>query len=184
MGGTPELPKGGSHGSAGNAGIPGLDPNIAFVWKETVPGAGGCRAAKFTGTFTCRVETLLSNEPLEGSLLLVLNGSTESQVLAIGSGQLMAFDFDPAMRLVLQASVSGGLDCGRKALTADVQPTQAELMPIERQLAWLLTSSQPTASGTLRGTFDPDEQVIQGDLSLVFDPTPRCNGTFVVRASP
>lgn len=160
---------------------PTLNPFADFGWTETIPGAGSCQAGTFNGNFTCTVDAL-TTEPLEGSLSLKLKGATEAQLLSVGGGQLIAWDEN--MKLIVTAPVTGTLDCNTQVLTSYVQPTPSEVMPIERELAWLNLSSQPVVTGMLKGSLDPRQQTISGDFTLLFDQSPKCVGTFTVRLSP
>jgi hypothetical protein len=178
---------GGSNADSGTPGSdaaqdPTLNPFANFGWTETIPGAGSCQAGTFNGNFSCKIDALLSMEPLEGSLSLKLKGSTEAQLLSIGGGQLIAWDQN--MKLIVTAPVTGTLDCNSQVLTSYVQPTPSEVMPADRQIAWLNLSAQPVVSGMLKGNLDPRQQTITGDFTLLFDQSPKCVGTFTVRLSP
>jgi hypothetical protein len=162
---------------------PHLNPAITFDWTETIPGAGSCQAGKFTGNFSCDVDSILLPERFEGSITLVLKGSSEAQSLTIDAGQLLAFD-ENTKPVVSATHIVGTLNCVTQALSADVLPTKSEVMPAERQVAWLNAAQQPSTSGTLKGSLDPSAQTLQGDLQLLFDPSPTCTGTFSVRAAP
>ena len=161
---------------------PVLNPFADFGWTETIPGAGSCQAGTFNGNFMCKIDAILSNEPLEGSLSLKLKGATEAQLLSVGGGQLIAWDQN--MKLIVTAPVTGTLDCNTQVLTSYVQPTPSEVMPADRQIAWLNLSSQPVVSGMLKGNLDPTQQTISGAFTLLFDQSPHCVGTFTVRLSP
>jgi hypothetical protein len=162
---------------------PHLNPAIVFDWTETIPGAGSCQAGKFTGNFSCAVDSILLPERFEGSITLVLKGSSEAQSLTIDAGQLLAFD-ENTKPVVSATHIVGTLNCVTQALSADVLPTKSEVMPAERQVAWLNAAQQPNTSGTLKGSLDPSAQTLQGDLELLFEPAPTCTGTFSVRAAP
>jgi hypothetical protein len=161
---------------------PALNPFADFGWTQTIPGAGSCQAGTFNGNFSCTIDAVLSNETLEGSLSLRLKGATEAQLLSVGGGQLISWDEN--MKLIVTAPVTGTLDCNTQGLTSYVQPTPSEVMPVDRQLTWLNLSSQPVVTGMLKGTLDPLQQSISGPITLLFDQSPHCKGTFIVRLSP
>lgn len=173
--------------AAGSAAQPGTDlnPSVNFDWPTTIPGAGLCRPKEFTGAFSCKISTIFVNEMLEGSILLVLAGSSESQQLTVPRGQVLVFDED--MSGVLTANVSSGsLDCSQQLLNVTAGPAQTEILTIDRQLAWLVSKPQPQVTVTLVGSLDRNGQIIQGDIDLAFeDPSDTtCSGTFSVQAGP
>jgi hypothetical protein len=161
---------------------PALNSSVTFAWTESIPGAGACRAAMFTGRFDCMVATLLGRpDKVTGLINLVLHGSSEAQSLNIDGGQISAWD--EAMNRIVLATVSGGLDCGSQRLDATIDSTPSDPWPIERQLNWANLNPQLVARGMLVGSLDPDIQEIAGNLELVFDPGgTRCVGMFSAKA--
>jgi hypothetical protein len=154
---------------------------VSFDWTESIPGAGACKAAKFTGRFYCEVPLVSGEtESLNGSLSLVLQGSTESQSLTIAGGGISVYDVN--MNRLLIASVSGGLNCTTQRLEAVVDPTPSAPMPVDRQFSWFNPVVQPTTTGMLDGSLDPDLQEVNGTLELLFEPNARCSGRFGVKA--
>jgi hypothetical protein len=159
-GGSPETTK----PDAGILGTgPHLDPNARFDWTETAPGHGTCGPATFAGNFSCEMSPALLAAHVEGSLLLNLDGRSESQLLGITAGELTAFD--DGMEQFLSAAVGGELNCATRALTAAVQPTKT------------------TVTGNLHGFFDPRALTITGDVTLEFEAQTTCKGTYSVRAT-
>jgi len=180
---TASVPQAGVSGVDSSAeSNPSRGANVTFNWSESIPGAGACRAAWFNGTFSCEVEALLDAadpEILIGSIVFHLGGSSEAQTLTVENGQISAYD--ESSNNVFIAGVTGSLDCSTQHLECSVDPTPTNPMPIERQLRWLNPDVQPHVTGTLKGSLNPDLQEISGDLELVFEPSPRCVGTFQVR---
>lgn len=177
------IPKGGAE--AGEQTNPGLRPppnsSVTFDWMESIPGAGACQAAMFTGRFYCMVATIIGKpDQLNGSINLVLRGSSESQTLNIDGGNISVYD--ESMNNVVITTVSGGLECGTQRLKAMVDPKPTEAMPVERQLSWLNPNVNPVTTGTLTGSLDPQLQEIGGDMELDFEGGTRCVGEFKIKA--
>jgi hypothetical protein len=177
-------------GSARNAGTTGgaagsssahLDPNVTFDWTETAPGRGSCAGQTFVGNFTCVVSPVLFSPNVEGSLMLAFGGSLENQPLALTDGQLVAFDDSNAA--LLMAPLTGKLDCGSRIAMLELTPTMTDVLPLTRQIGWVLPMSQPMIAGTLHGNFDASALTINGDVALTFaDTQTKCLGTFSVQA--
>jgi hypothetical protein len=175
----------GAAGGAAGSSSAHLDPNVTFDWTETAPGRGSCVGQTFIGQFTCEVSpVLLSLSPtVEGSLSLTFGGTLESQPLNVSAGQLSAFDDSGTGMAFLTAPVTGRLDCSTRIVTLDVTPTMTEVLPIARQVVWILPMAQPLVGGTLHGNFNASMQTINGDVSLAFaDTQTKCLGTFAVQA--
>jgi hypothetical protein len=197
VGAGPTSGTGGAAGAAGRASAAGrgepvdagidIDEDATFIWTETPPGGNGtCEAGTFVGSFSCDIPSFLSTievQRVEGSLLLTFDGDPgEAQVLVMHEGQLQAFD-ESTRSSFLTAPVTGMLSCSTRVMNADVQPTQSEVIPIERQVAWgLPLMAQTTVSGVMRGNFDPRHLTIEGDLTLMLETVP-CTGTFNVQAT-
>jgi hypothetical protein len=178
-GGTGGSDAGPGSGVAGTA--PGLDPSSVFEWTGTPPSADSCKPSNFNGKFNCELSTKIFSK-IEGSLKLTFVGASEAQMLTSSDGELTAFDESSAM--VLVAPVDGTLDCTTHEVVGEVQRTQTEVLPLDRQLVWVVLTEQPFTTGMLRGTFDPRAQTINGDLTLMLEPSTVCVGTFSLRASP
>jgi hypothetical protein len=160
-----------------------LDPNVTFDWTETAPGRGSCVAQTFIGNFTCDISPVVLSPTVEGSLLLTFGGTLESQPLNVNPGQLSAFDDSGNGMPFLTAPVTGRLDCSTRIVTLDVTQTMTEVLPIARQLVWILPMAQPMVNGTLHGNFNASMQTINGDVALAFaDTQTKCLGTFAVQA--
>jgi hypothetical protein len=166
---------GGSSGSA----VSKVPP---FRWTETIPGAGACQAATFMGQFECSVMGLAVENRFAGTITLVLKGSSESQFFNVDRGQILVFDED--MKLVLSTEMTGILDCSTQQLIAALVPRASAMMPFERVAGWLSVNQTPTVSGSLKGPLDPNLQTIRGDLTLTFEPMPKCPGTFSLQGTP
>jgi hypothetical protein len=165
----------------GKGARPKPNSTINFNWTESIPGAGGCQPAMFTGRFFCQVATLTGvPDQLNGVINVVLHGSSETQTLNIDGGQITVYD-DNMVRIVI-APVSGGLECGNQRLKASIDATPTDAMPVERQISWVNLNVQPITTGTLTGSLDPDLQQITGDLEINFAPTTRCVGEFSIKA--
>lgn len=164
---------------------PPLDPKIHFDWTETAPHRGPCGPGKFTGIFSCEVSSplfVLLYTHVEGSLELTFEGSSEAPRLTITMGALRASD--NTAREFLNATVVGDLNCGTRVVDAELLRTVTAVLPLERQLFWLLPFQQPSTTGWLRGNLDPLGKVINGDLSLMFETQTYCDGTFAVTTGP
>lgn len=168
--------------SAGAGGTRQLPSTPPFKWTETIPGAGACQAAMFTGQFSCTVDSLSGPETFTGTIFLTLKGSSETQLLSVERGQINVVDDD--MKLVVSTDMTGLLDCNTQQLVAALVPKSSEMMPLNRMLNWLSPNATPTVSGMLKGPLDPNRQSIQGDIQLLFDPMPKCPGTFSLQGSP
>jgi len=165
---------------------PPLDPTVHFDWTETAPNRGPCGSASFTGHFSCEVASnvflVLLYTHVEGSLQLNITGSSEAQVLRLASGELRATD-DTAHEFLVAPINGGGLDCSTRVLEAAVPTTLTAVLPLERQLSWLLPVPQANTSGWLRGNLDPRGAVINGDISLAMEDKDSCVGTFTLTAA-
>lgn len=158
-------------------------PTPTFAWTESIPGAGACQPAMFTGRFYCQIQPLVGDpDQLTGSINLVLRGSSEMQALNIDidGGQISVYDEN--MNHIVIASVSGGLQCATQHFEAAIDPTPSNAISLEQAVAWAILNVQPTVSGTLQGSLDPDLQEISGEITLLFDTNARCEGEFQVKA--
>lgn len=154
---------------------------VVFSWSESIPGAGACQPARFTGRFFCQVATITGvPDQLTGMINLVLQGSSETQTLNVDGGQITVYDQN--MIRVAIAPVSGGLECGNQRLKATIDATPSDPMPVDRQISWVNFTVQPITTGTLTGSLDPELQQITGDLEINFAPTTRCVGEFSAKA--
>jgi hypothetical protein len=170
-------------GAAGSAGsLPPLASTPPFRWKETVAFAGACQAATFMGQFNCAVDGLLGQNKFAGTITLVLKGSSETQLFNVDRGQILVFDED--MKLVVSTEMTGLLDCSTQQLIAALVPKSSEMMPPERIANWLSVNPTPVVSGKLKGPLDSNLQTIAGDITLVFEPMPKCPGTFSMQVTP
>jgi hypothetical protein len=177
------LPKGGAEAVVQSNTVtrPPLNSSVTFDWTETIPGAGSCQAAKFTGPFYCMVATIIGKpDQLNGSINLVLHGSSESQTLNIDGGNISVYD-DAGNSIVI-TGLTGGLECGTQRLKATIEPKATEAMPVERQLSWLNPNVNPVATGKLTGSLDPALQEIGGDMEVDFEGGTRCVGEFNIKA--
>jgi hypothetical protein len=173
----------GAAGGAAGSSPTHLDPNVTFDWTETAPGRGSCVAQTFIGNFTCDVSPVLLSPTVEGSLLLTFGGTLESQPLNLSAGQLSAFDDSGNGMPFLTAPMTGRLECSTRIVTVDVTPTMTGVLPIARQVVWVLPMAQPVVGGTLHGNFNASVQTIEGDVSLAFAETQtKCLGMFAVQA--
>jgi hypothetical protein len=173
----------GAAGGAAGSSSTHLDPNVTFDWTETAPGRGSCVGQTFVGNFTCDVSPVVLSPTVEGSLILTFGGALESQPLSVSPGQLFAFDDSGNGMPFLTAPVTGRLDCSTRIVTLDVTPTMTAVLPIARQLVWILPMAQPLVNGTLHGNFNASMQTINGDVALAFGETQtKCLGTFAVQA--
>jgi hypothetical protein len=135
----------------------------------------------FTGRFFCQVATIVGKpDKLNGSINLVLRGSSETQTLNIDGGQLSVYDEN--MISIVSAPVLGALECGTQRMRATIDPTATVAMPVDRQISWVNFTVQPITTGTLTGSLDPDLQEITGELEIDFEPTTRCVGEFRIKA--
>lgn len=161
---------------------PRLNPRASFDWAETIPGGGACMPATFTGTFSCKLD-VIPPDMLEGAISLVLSGSSEAQSLTVTGGQALVFD--SSMKQLLLGAVTGSLNCNTQQIVADIPPKMSEPLGIDRQVFWLLNFvAQPLISGHLKGSLDRSTQSMAGDIVLMFQPGPKCAGSFNVRAAP
>ena len=180
---VPQTPSAGSAAPVQQAGArPARDESVKFEWSESIPGAGACQATMFTGLFECQVPTIVGRpDVLYGVVSLVLMGTSEAQTLNISGGTITVWD--GMMTRVVVAPLSGMLQCGTQGFTAEIDATPSDPMPLERQLAWFNPVAQPVTTGSLRGSLDPDLQVIEGDIEIKFDPNARCQGDFSIKGS-
>jgi hypothetical protein len=138
----------------------------------------------FTGRFYCMVATIVGKpDQLNGSINLVLRGSSESQTLNIDGGNISVYDENG--NPIVTSTVSGALECGTQRMKASIDPKSAEAFPVERQISWVNFNVNPTTTGTLTGSLDPALQEIGGDIEVDFDAAPgatRCVGEFKIKA--
>ena len=153
-----------------------------FRWTETIPGAGGCQAATFMGQFSCAVDGIAGQNKFAGTITLLLKGSSETQLFSVDRGQILVFDED--MKLVVSTQMTGLLDCSTQQLVAELVPKSSEMMPLERVANWFSVNQTPMTTGMLKGPLDTSLQVISGDITLVFEPMPKCPGKFTLQSTP
>ena len=175
-------PDAGPPTSAGAGGSMPSGSAPPFRWTETIPGAGACQAAAFMGQFTCTTDNVVGQNKFAGTITLFLKGSSETQLLSVERSQILVYDED--MKLVVSTEMTGILDCNTQQLIAALVPKNSEMMPIERLLNWLNPNATPLMTGMIKGPLDPSLQVIRGDIELVFEPMPKCPGTFSLQGSP
>jgi hypothetical protein len=164
---------------------PPLDPNVRFEWAETAPNGGPCGPGKFIGSFSCEISApllVLLYTHVEGSVQIGFSGSAEAPQLDITMGELNARD--NTGQEFLKAPITGALNCGTRVVTAELPSTATNVLPLDRQLFWLLPDEQPTTTGWLRGNLDPEGRVVNGDLAMTFNAQTYCIGTFAVTAAP
>ena len=178
--GNPSRDAGPLAGAAGSTTM--LPATTPFRWTETIPGAGRCQAATFMGQFSCTTDNVVGQNRFSGNITLVLKGSSETQLLSVERGQILVFDED--MKLVVSTEMTGLLDCNTQQLIAALVPKNSEMMPLERLLNWLNPNATPVTNGMFKGPLDPNLQVIRGDMQLVFEPMPKCPGTFSLQGTP
>jgi hypothetical protein len=156
---------------------PGLDPTVMFVWTETLPGQGTCRAGRYAGSFDCTVdETDFVGLPLSvsGQVAFSLEGSPEAQLLMITQGSIAGAVFSSGMM--------GSLDCLDQRLLARTVNGQALQIGGDAQNPFFL--SFPTFDAALLGDFDDQALVIEGTFNMVNQAKQTCSGTFRVSAAP
>jgi len=167
---------------AGGSARPGPSTAPPFRWTETIPGAGACQAATFMGQFSCTVDGLVGDNQFSGTLVLFFKGASETQLFSVDRSQITVYD--ESMKAIVSTEMTGLLDCSTERLIAALVPKMSEMMPLERIANWLSVNPTPIVSGTLKGPLDPDFQTISGEITLVFEPMPRCTGTFRLQGSP
>jgi hypothetical protein len=140
-----------------------LDENVTFVWTETLPGQGTCKAGRYAGSFTCTRADMLV---ISGQVIFTLVGSAEEQRLSVMEGAVR--DLTGA---VFNSGMEGELDCLKAEFDAVTINGRGFL-------------GLGTFEATLTGAFDDQVLSITGDLHVVDQANVTCDGTFRVGASP
>jgi hypothetical protein len=166
-------------GVGGGGAEPSLDPNVTFVWSETLPGQGTCKPGIYSGQFSCDLEdanlvtSLLS---ARGTVTFTLGPPTETQGLPITYGDLGG----PLFR----GSLSGELDCATDrlgALSSDGQAIQLDGLMGAAASDFV---SFRTFTASLEGELDRATLVIEGSFQMVNNAGETCVGSFSANASP
>jgi hypothetical protein len=155
---------------------PDLNPNVTFVWTETLPGKGTCRAGVYSGSFDCQFPDALAGLPITvtGQIAFTLAGSPEKQSLSISDGSLTGSGG------LLTSGLSGTLDCIANHFQGAALDGQA--VSLDPNNPFALTF--PTFNASLQGNYDDQALVIAGTFTLVNDAGDMCSGTFRVSAAP
>jgi hypothetical protein len=149
-----------------DAGLPpdeDLDESVTFVWTETLPGQGTCKAGRYAGSFTCRRADGLV---ISGQVIFTLVGSAEEQRLAVMTGAVR--DLTGA---VFNSDMEGELDCLKAKFDAVTINGRGFL-------------GLGTFEAALTGAFDDQMLSIEGNLHVVDQANQTCDGTFRVGATP
>jgi hypothetical protein len=168
----------GSGGSSGSGGVverpaadPFLNPSVHFLWKETVPGAGGCQPGTYVGRFECRPGSgpLF---PVEGNLRFTLAGSEETQLLTIEEGEVSGFSSMLTGEL-LRGDLTGSLDCLSDVFDAQTEGGEVFAAPFSSLFPVLRGGA---FAGTLDGAIDKATSNIRGTWKMSGSLT--CTGDF------
>jgi hypothetical protein len=159
---------------AGSVRDPDLDANVTFIWTETLPGQGTCRAGVYSGSFECdSTDALGIPFSLSGQIAFTLSGSSEQQHLMISDGSISG--------ALLLSGLDGQLDCIQNHFQAT--STEGHSLSIgDPNSPFALTF--PTFNASLQGEYDKQALVISGTFSMVNDSGAMCTGTFRVSAAP
>jgi len=150
---------------------PFLNPSVHFLWKETVPGAGGCQPGTYVGRFECRQGNLFF--PIEGNVNFRLAGSEEDQVLTIVDGKVSGFSSALTGEL-MNGELTGTLDCVSDDFAAATQNGEVFGAPFAG-LFPVLQGGGPFA-GTMVGTIDTSNAMISGSWKM--SGSLSCTGDF------
>jgi hypothetical protein len=168
--GSPAAPDAGEDLDASGVVGPELDPDVKFVWNESLPGQGTCKSGDYSGSFTCTPEqpdaaVFGPPAPVSGQLVFTLGELSEAQELPVTSGSIK----DVLGGVLFHGGVRGALACRDDHFTGE-------------SVEGVIGSNAFEA--TLEGTFDPDALVIEGSFVVVDSVGARCEGDFHVTASP
>ena len=139
---------------------PDLDPMVQFVWTETVPGQGTCKAGTYVGSFTC---TSADGKVVTGQVLITLAGSPEEQRLKVSAGAVK--DLTGAL---FNSGMSGMLDCQTRHFSG---------------LTVNGTSPFGPFAATLEADYNDRDLSIEGKLVMQNAAKETCDGTFRVSAT-
>jgi hypothetical protein len=162
---------------AGSELDPELDPTVTFVWTETLPGQGTCRAGVYAGSFDCEVPDAIGGLPfsLSGQIAFTLEGSPEDQHLSIKE------DSGSISGPLFQSGMSGSLDCIQNHFqSAAVDGQAVSIGDMTNPFALVF----PTFNASLQGDYDNQALVISGTFTMVNNVGDMCSGTFRVSAAP
>jgi hypothetical protein len=160
---------------AGASSDPDLDPNVTFVWTESLPGQGTCRAGVYAGSLDCQFPNPLGGLPfpLSGQIAFTLDGSTEEQHLSITEGSISGALF--------MSGMTGELDCIANHFQAAAVDGQSVTIGDQTNPFAL---AFPTFNASLQGEYDNQALVIAGKFAMVNEAGDMCSGTFRVSAAP
>ena len=159
---------------------PGLDPDVRFLWKQSLPGQGTCNPGSYRGRFACSLDSTI---PVEGSIEFVLDGVGEAPVLEIVEGSINGYSdefapYVPSGGGLFSAGLTGELDCAEdlfSAATVDGKTLPTGAFPIALMDSFV---------ATLEGSYDPLSLVVEGDWELMTELGQECLGTFRVNWTP
>jgi hypothetical protein len=151
-------------------------PDVDFVWTESLPGQGTCRAGRYSGSFDCVLDDDTFPIPLSfsGEIAFTLEGSPEAQRLMITDGALSG--------LWLYSGMSGSLDCLKKTWDADSVDGSVLILDADPENPFLI--GFPSFNAGLHGRFDDQDLVIDGTIAAVNERGDKCSGTLRVSAVP
>lgn len=139
---------------------PHLDPTVEFVWTETVPGQGTCKAGTYVGSFSC---TGANGNVVTGQILVTLAGSPEEQRLQVAAGAVK--DLTGA---IFNSGMTGMLDCQTRQFLGETADGMSAFGPF-------------TAS--LDGNFNDRDLSIEGTLLIDNAAKETCVGAFRISAA-
>jgi hypothetical protein len=160
-----------------------LDPDVKFVWKETLPGKGTCREGLYLGQFSCEppADAPLGERiaPFSGQVIFTLERlSREQAQLEIKGGKL---DADWLGLILGGVSVDGTLLCSAgyqfDAITAPNADGSDPWSPVLGSFRAKLSGSLDEQKLIISGTFELEAH-------LDTDQPMRCDGTFEANAAP
>jgi hypothetical protein len=151
---------GASVGTGGALPYGGYDPTIQFVWPDTTPTAGSCKAGEYTGTFdgwyTSPVAFILP-VPIFGNVMHRLEQAASGEFFEIKDGRVEGTADTPIGPVPFEADFVGELDCATNQL----------------RNAQLLNGSY---------TIDPNTYYFEGPVEAMYDRLANqfINGTWAV----
>lgn len=152
---------------------PGLDPDAAFVWVQTQPGApDACDPGTYAGSFHCMFDAQGGLATMIGSLELTLGPTSDDRRLEITSGRMIGFTGGQSPSF--SASMHGELDCAGAEFTASARDSISFVLPSD----WDGPAIPMSIDGALEGAFDAEGLTLAGDVLLTTTAGWKCTGTF------
>lgn len=170
----PPAPEAGATGGNALTVEPGLDPDLRFEWKQSLPGQGTCKSGLYVGSFDCTVAGPFGPVRVEGKMTFSLVGSDEAQVLELTDGNLSDFTGE-----LFSAGLDGTLNCVTKRVAARTLDGRAKPMPVGIPPEWYaILPELGTFEASFGASYDDQLLFMEGGMAMINSLGESCTGNW------